>query len=70
MLLTYIYYKFRDRKIYRISLPAVLHHRTSSTAEEEEGLLLESHEKEENDWTDKRPSNGDNDTPEPVSTSL
>lgn len=69
--MTYIYYKLKDRKIYRIALPGVLLHRTNSTttAEEEEVLLLEAHQKEE-DWTDTRPSNGDNDTPEPNTTTL
>lgn len=69
-MLTFIYYKLRDRKIYRITLPAVLLNRSNSTAEEEEVLLLEEQQKEENDWTDTRPSNGDNDSPEPASTTL
>ena len=56
ILITYIYRRMKDRKLYRSVLPPVnFRSMSSTTAEEEEGLLLEPHvtDTEHNEWNDE-----------------
>ncbi|XP_011408814.2 PREDICTED: proprotein convertase subtilisin/kexin type 7-like [Amphimedon queenslandica] len=54
ILITFIYRKMRDKKnSYRSALPPVTLRHLSSTAEEEEGLLLESRDNNENEWNEE-----------------